>query len=134
MTTITKTMKTKSGKIVDLNISVENAKVTGIATSNGLEMAINGTATVQGRKVLVLKNAPANYLPIEDALFVEIEKIAKAQYVSQMTPLEIAEGKMREAEVKYNKLANQGWDNIATIKARDEWDRLSGEYHNLSAK
>lgn len=133
MTTITTSFKTSSGKNVTLNLTVENYKVIGNATIDGQDYVVNGYAVVQGRQVLKLTSAPAPYLPIASALYNQIEAACKSQFISQMTPLEIAEGKMREAEVEYHKLADRG-DNIATIKAMDEWNRLSAEYHRLLAE
>ncbi len=131
MTTINKSFRTPTGKDVTVELTVENYKVNGTATINGATYGVTGFAVVQSKKVLQIKGAPAPYLQIPDALYAELDGICKAQFAAQMTPLEIAESKMREAEAKYNHLWNEGWNNMAIIEAREEWNRLSAEYHKL---
>ena len=132
MTTINKNFRTPTGKNVTADLTIENYKVSGTANINGTAYGVTGFAVVQGKKVLQITGAPAPYLQIHADLYDELNAICKAQFAAQMTPLEIAEGKMREAENKYNKLFAQGWNNVAIIEAREEWNRLSAEYHKLA--
>lgn len=132
MTIINSSFKTGSGKNVAVNLVAENAGVTGNATINGQIYSVDGYATVQGKKVLRLTNAPAPYLPIINSLYEQIEAACKAQFNGQLTALQIAEGKMREAESKYNRLFAQGYNNQEIIRARNEWDQASAEYHKLA--
>lgn len=130
MTTINKTITSHTGKKVDLTINIENGKVSGIARAEGQEFGVTGFAVVQNRQCLTLKKgSPAPYLPIDKYLYSEIKQTAKDQYRANMTNEQIAEGEMREAEAKYNRLFAQGYNNVEIIKAREEWDRLSAEYH-----
>ncbi len=129
MTTINRTITSQTGKKVELTVTIENAKVTGAARVNGKDCKITDYVTIQGRKCLAIKDGPAPYLPIDNALYGEIETTAKNQYRDSMTAEQIAEGELREAEAKYNRLFAQGSDNVAIMTARSEWDRLSSEYH-----
>jgi len=129
MTTINKTVTSKSGKKVELTIKIENAKVSGIGKiDDGQELEITGYAIVQGRKCLMI-SGKVPYLEIDQQIYNEIDSAAKEQYRSSMTEQQILEGQMREAEGKYNRLFARGYDNVEIIQAREEWDRLSAEYH-----
>jgi hypothetical protein len=129
MTVINTNFKTPSGKAVTVNLTIQNHRVSGSATINGQAYGVNGYATVQGRQILKLANAP--YLPISGSLYSQIESACKAQFVSQMTPLQIAEGRMAEAQAKYNRLFAQGYDNVAIINARNEWEQATAEYNKI---
>ncbi len=128
---IKKTIISHTGKKVDLVIHIENARITGTATVNGqsTQMQVTGHAIVQGRRCLIIKGGPAPYLPIDNELYEEIQAAAKAQYQDSMADEKILEGRVSAAQAKYERLFAQGYDNAQIIRARDEWDRLSAEYH-----
>jgi hypothetical protein len=128
---INKNFRTSSGKDAIASLDVENYKVTGTVLIAGTSYEVTGFAVVQGRKVISIKGAPAPYVVIPNDLYDDLDKICKAQYASQQTPLEYAEMMMREMERRYNKVFADGYDNVAIIKARNEWDRWSDEYHKL---
>lgn len=131
MTTITKTFKTPQGKTVVINLSIEQANITGAATIDGVDYNVTGQATVQGRKCLKL-DAKTPYLPIDNGLYNQIQSVCKQQFAASMSERQILEGKVDAARIKYQRLFDAGNNNVATIQAREEWERLSNELRSMS--
>lgn len=131
MTTITKTFKTQTGKTVDLTLDIEQAEVSGTATIAGVDYSVNGYAVVKGRKCLKI-NAAAPYLPIDNSLYNQIHSVCKQQFAASMSERQILEGKVDAARIKYQRLFDAGTNNVATIQARDEWERLSRELRSMA--
>jgi 1,6-anhydro-N-acetylmuramate kinase len=129
---INTTFKTSSGKNVSLTLNIENSKITGSAVVNGTSYSVTDIAVVQNRKCLKIQGASAPYMPISDSLYNEINAICKAQFAANMTPRDILEMKVAQAEAKYNKAMSESWNNVAIIEAREEWNRLSRELAKLS--
>lgn len=134
MTTINRQFTTPKGTTIDLVITIDNSLVGGSATFNGAAYPITNYTIVKGRKALALTGGSASFLPIPDSIYAEISAICsehREQRWANRSALEIAEDAMRDAEDEYKRLFSQGYNNVAIIKARDEWDRLSAEYRNL---
>lgn len=126
--------QTSTGKSAVAILAVSDAKVSGTVTIDETEYEVTGYHVVNNRKVISIIGAPAPYVVIPNHLYDSILKTCKEQYAAKMTPLQIAEGKTRDAEYKYNRLMRQGYNNVEILAARAEWDRLSAEYHNVLDK
>jgi hypothetical protein len=126
MTTITKTITSKTGKQIDLTINIENAKVTGAALHNGQTWQVTGFAIVQGRQCLTIKNGPAPYLPIDKYLYSEIETTAKAQFFANDE--NAAWENVSKLETVYRRLVNRNDSNVDVIEAQGAYETALDDF------
>lgn len=128
MTTITKSIVSATGKKVDLAIEINNSKVGGIAEWNGQQWTITGYAVVQGRKVLSVKGGPAPYLPIDNALYAQIDNTAKEQYRAGMSAEAKAWERVCGLEMAYKKLVDRNDSNADIINAQSAYEQALDEF------
>jgi hypothetical protein len=128
MTTITKSIVSATGKKVALTIEINNSKVGGSAVCNGQQWAITGYAVVQGRKVLSIKGGPAPYLPIDNALYTQIDNTARDQYRAGMTAEAKAWERVCGLEALYKNLVARSDSNADIIKAQSSYEQALDEF------
>lgn len=128
MTTITKSIVSATGKKVDLTVEINNGKVGGIVEWNGQQWAITGYAVVQGRKVLSVKGGPAPYLPIDNALYAQIDSVAKEQYRAGMSAEDKAWERVCGLEANYLRLIDRSDSNADIINAQSAYEQALNEF------
>ena len=128
MITITKSIVSATGKKVDLTIEINKSKISGIAEWNGQQWTITDYAVVQGRKVLSIKGGPAPYLPIDNALYAQIDSIAKEQYRAGMSTEAKAWERVCGLEASYKKLVNRSDSNAEIVNAQSAYEQALNEF------
>jgi hypothetical protein len=125
---IKRTVKNLAGKIVELEIEINNAQVGGTATCDGQKWEIRGYAMVRGRKVLSIKGGPAPYLVIDDRLYAEIDRVAREQYRAQMSAEEKEWEHVCSLELAYKRLIDNSDSNADIIKAKSAYEQALAEF------
>jgi len=124
---ITTSVRTKIG-IVNLNITIENATLSGVAEWEGNKWTIKGYGVVNGKKVLMVKGGPAPYLLIGEQLYNQIHSEMGKQYRARMSAEQKDWEHVCALEAAYKQSVDSSDDFAEVIKARDAYEQALNEF------